>query len=68
MMRGFEFRGGGGADFRPAISEAARWQPDLLIYLTDLEGKAGDQPNFPVLWAVPEGRAEAPWGKIIELV
>ena len=50
---------GGGTDFRPAIAEAAKWKPDLLIYLTDLEGDAGDEPAFPVLWAVPEGKAES---------
>jgi hypothetical protein len=66
-LRGFKFRGGGGTDFRPAIAEAAKWKPDLLIYLTDLQGDAGDEPAFPVLWAVPEGKAEAPWGKIVEL-
>ena len=68
LLRGFKFRGGGGTDFRPAIAEAAKWKPDLLIYLTDLEGDAGDEPAFPVLWAVPEGKPEAPWGKIVELI
>jgi len=67
MLRGFIFKGGGGTDFKPAIAEAGKWKPDLLIYLTDLEGDAGDKPAFPVLWAVPEGKAEAPWGKIVEL-
>jgi VWA-like domain (DUF2201)/Putative metallopeptidase domain len=67
LLRGFKFKGGGDTDFRPAIAEAAKWKPDLLIYLTDLEGEAGDEPSFPVLWAVPEGKATAPWGKIIEL-
>jgi predicted metal-dependent peptidase len=67
LLRGFKFRGGGGTDFRPAIAEATKWKPDLLIYLTDLEGAAGDEPAFPVLWAVPEGKAKAPWGKIVEL-
>lgn len=67
LLRGFQFNGGGGTDFRPAIIEATKWKPDLLIYLTDLEGEAGTEPNYPVLWAVPEGGATAPWGKIIEL-
>jgi predicted metal-dependent peptidase len=67
LLRGCEFKGGGGTDFKPAIAEAAKWKPDLLIYLTDLEGDAGAEPAFPVLWAVPEGKAEAPWGKVIEL-
>jgi predicted metal-dependent peptidase len=68
LLRGFEFKGGGGTDFRPAIAEAAAWKPDLLIYLTDLEGDAGAEPAFPVLWAVPEGKATAPWGKVVELI
>src|SRR5882672_2519872 len=67
LLRGVEFKGGGGTDFKPAIAEAAKWKPDLLIYLTDLEGDAGDEPAFPVLWAVPEGEATAPWGKVVEL-
>jgi predicted metal-dependent peptidase len=67
LLRRFEFRGGGGTDFRPAIAEAAKWRPDLLMYLTDLEGDAGDEPAFPVLWAVLEGKANAPWGKMVEL-
>lgn len=66
-LRDFKFKGGGGTDFRPAIAEAARWKPDLLIHLTDLAGIAGDQPAFPVVWAVPEGADAAPWGKVIEL-
>ncbi len=66
-LRDFSFKGGGGTDFRPAIAEAAQWKPDLLIYLTDLEGEAGSAPSFPVLWAVPEGKAIAPWGKVVEL-
>jgi len=67
-LRGFEFKGGGGADFRPAIAEAATWRPDLLIYLTDLQDNTGDEPPFTVLWAVPEGKAAARWGKIVELI
>lgn len=67
QLRRFKFKGGGGTDFRPAILEATKWQPDLLIYLTDLEGEAGNEPKYPVLWAVPEGGALAPWGRIIEL-
>lgn len=67
QLRDFKFKGGGGTDFRPAVAEAARWKPDLLIYLTDLAGIAGDPPAFPVVWAVPEGADAAPWGKVIEL-
>jgi len=59
MLGEFIFRGGGETDFRPAIAEAAEWKPDLLIYLIYLEGDAGAEPAFPVLWALPEGKAEA---------
>ena len=59
LLRGFKFRGGGGTDFGPAIAEPAEWKPDLLIYMTDPEGDAGDEPSFPVLRAVPEGKAKA---------
>jgi predicted metal-dependent peptidase len=45
LLRGFEFRGGGGTDFKPAIVEASKWKPDLLIYLTDLEGDAGAESS-----------------------
>jgi predicted metal-dependent peptidase len=65
LLRGFEFRGGGETDFKPAIAEATKWKPDLLIYLTDLEGEAGAEPTFPFLWAVPESKVSAPWGKIV---
>jgi predicted metal-dependent peptidase len=67
LLRNFVFRGGGGTDFKPAIAEAEKWKPDLLIYLTDIEGDTGAEPAFPVLWAVPEGKADAPWGKMVDL-
>jgi predicted metal-dependent peptidase len=67
LLRGFKFIGGGGTDFRPASAEAAKRKPDLVIYLTDLQSDAGDEPAFPVLWAAPAGKAEAPWGKVVEL-
>ena len=46
LLRGFDFNGGGGTDFKPAIAEAAMWKPDLLDYLTDLQGDAGTEPVF----------------------
>lgn len=67
FLRHLNFKGGGGTDFRPAIEAAAEWKPDCMIYLTDLEGEAGDAPRFPVMWAIPPGGASAPWGRTIEL-
>ena len=39
LLRGFDFKGGGGTDIKPAIVEAEKWKPDLLIYLADLGGR-----------------------------
>lgn len=68
FLRGLKLKGGGGTDFRPAIAAAAAWKPDVMIYLTDLEGEAGEPPRFPVLWATPAGGAATPWGRRIELI
>jgi hypothetical protein len=40
----------------------------LMIKIKPARRKLTDEPTFPVLWAVPEGKAAAPWGKIIELI
>lgn len=62
-----KYTGGGGTDFRPLIEAAAEYQPDALVYLTDLYGEAGDEPNFPVIWATYGVCGEMPWGDSISL-
>jgi predicted metal-dependent peptidase len=68
-LRKIRYKGRGGTDFRPAFSVAAVWKPDVMVYLTDLEGPAGEAPSFPVLWAIPPGlpKCQAPWGMLVEL-
>ena len=68
-LRKLRYQGGGGTDFRPAIRAAAEWKPEVLVYLTDLMGLAGDEPKFPVVWALPPGLPpmKPPWGVLIEL-
>ncbi len=61
------YTGGGGTDFRPLITAAAEFTPDALIYLTDLFGETGDEPNFPVIWATHGVAGNAPWGNQIKL-
>ena len=64
-----DFEGGGGTDFTPLLNAADQYRPDIGVVLTDLEGPARFQPNWPVIWAVPEshGRAVAPFGRLLVL-
>lgn len=59
----FQFKGGGGTDFRPALREMEKHQIDCCVYFTDLMGCfPAKRPRFPLLWAattdlnVPFGR------------
>ena len=61
-----KYTGGGGTDFRPLIAAAAEYEPDALVYLTDLYGETGDEPNFPVIWATHGVSGDAPWGEQIK--
>jgi predicted metal-dependent peptidase len=62
-----KYTGGGGTDFRPLIETAAEFEPDALVYLTDLYGETGDAPDFPVIWATHGIAGDAPWGEQIKL-
>ena len=53
---GAKFPGGGGTDFRPALTKAAEYEPTAAVYLTDTYGTFPDKaPEFPVLWVVVDG-------------
>ena len=62
-----KYTGGGGTDFRPLIKAAEDFTPDALVYLTDLFGETGDEPDFPVIWATHGVCGNAPWGEQIKL-
>jgi predicted metal-dependent peptidase len=63
-----KYTGGGGTDFRPLIEAARDFEPDALVYLTDLYGETGEEPDFPVIWATHGTTAgDAPWGEQIKL-
>lgn len=66
-LKGLKYTGGGGTDFRPLIKVAAEYSPDTLIYLTDLFGETGDEPDFPVIWATHGIAGNAKWGERIKL-
>ncbi len=66
-LRAMQFNGGGATDFVPLIEAASKFKPDIGVYLTDLEGPAGDAPSWPIIWAVPaEANAQpVPYGQRI---
>ena len=59
--------GGGGTDFRPAITQAIGDGCESIVYLTDGYGTFPDtQPDVPVLWVLTERGATLPgWGETI---
>lgn len=61
--------GRGSTNFGPAIQEASKVKPDLLIYATDGHGKApATAPRFPVIWLLtPGGRKPAVWGQEVRI-
>jgi predicted metal-dependent peptidase len=57
-------KGGGGTSFSPPFDYLNEHHPDVAaaVYLTDLEGHVGDEPDYPVLWMCTTNR-QAPWGQ-----
>ena len=45
-------RGGGGTRFAPGIDEAMKHEPCAIIYFTDGEASAPEEPEVPILWAL----------------
>jgi len=62
-------KGGGGTNFRPVFERIQREgiEPDILIYLTDLEGTfPHEAPPYPVIWATIVDHT-APFGDVIKI-
>tara|TARA_R110002012_G_scaffold215037_1_gene386131 strand:+ start:1857 stop:3059 length:1203 start_codon:yes stop_codon:yes gene_type:complete len=57
-------KGGGGTSFRKVIPMAAKYEPDVMVMLTDLCGDFPEAPDFPVIWASTY-RDHAPFGDVI---
>jgi predicted metal-dependent peptidase len=58
--------GGGGTDFRPVFTEVTKrqYQPEVMVFVTDLFGDFPDAPpGYPVLWALVGACNQVPpWG------
>lgn len=67
-----EFKGRGGTAFQPGFDEAAKHQPDAIVYLTDgynWDNENVKNPGVPVLWGITEGgkKPNLDWGKVVEI-
>jgi predicted metal-dependent peptidase len=61
-------KGGGGTDFCPVFERVAKEyeEPDVLIYLTDLEGLFPlHAPNYPVVWGSVDKDVKGPFGDTV---
>ena len=60
QLRELNLQGGGGTDFVPLIEQASTFKPDIGLFLTDLDGPAGEPPAWPIVWAVPASAIAMP--------
>ena len=63
-----KIKGGGGTDFRPVFERLDKEfeDPDVLIYLTDMEGSFPRQaPSYPVVWGSVTKEAKGPFGDTV---
>ena len=57
-------RGGGGTNFTPALKEAAKYEPNGIVYFTDGDGTYPSGSQYPVLWALTKPHV-VPFGEKI---
>jgi predicted metal-dependent peptidase len=66
-----EVQGRGGTDLRPPFARAVlrKLQPDLIVYFSDGQGPAPDDPPpVPVIWCLlPGGIVPAKWGRVVKI-
>jgi predicted metal-dependent peptidase len=61
------FKGGGGTDMTPALTEAMKHQPDCVIYFGDGYIPEPIRINVPMLWVINGGNKDfkPPYGKVV---
>jgi predicted metal-dependent peptidase len=62
--------GRGGTAFQPVFDQVATWpeEPACLIYFTDLDGPAPQEPTYPVLWATSLSvTGDGPFGRTVRV-
>ena len=61
-----DIKGGGGTSFVDALEHAAIYQPNLVVYFTDLEGTFPDGFEYPLLW-VTKSQHNIPFGEVLRV-
>ncbi len=61
--------GGGGTNFSPVFEEMENEErPDILVYLTDLQGRFPDiEPDYPVIWITQGKKERVPFGNVVRI-
>jgi predicted metal-dependent peptidase len=65
--------GGGGTDFRPPFKliEKEGWEPECIVYLTDLYGPLPDarhaELSDKMLWLVTTDQKDVPFGRVVKM-
>jgi predicted metal-dependent peptidase len=72
VLKKIKFTGGGGTDFRPAFKEAAKVDPAIIVYLTDMCGTFPERaPRCKTVWACTvmgqQEPPDAPFGVVVAL-
>jgi predicted metal-dependent peptidase len=66
LERGVEFHGNGGTDFREAIDAMEKYNPSVVVYITDGEGGfPSSPPTYPLVWADVSGHSSYPFGDVV---
>ena len=65
-MLSTDIKGGGGTSFVDALEHAAIYQPNLVVYFTDLEGTFPDSFEYPLLW-VTKSQHDIPFGEVLRV-
>ena len=61
-------KGGGGTAFEPVFERinSEGLEPDLVVYLTDLDGSFPSRaPGYPVIWGCIDPAKKPPWGEVV---
>lgn len=67
-IKRLHINGRGGTDFIKPLQEAEKLKPDVVIYMTDLDGSFPESCNVPVIWvSINRNKKTPPFGRCFEV-